>query len=119
MVLAVRADDAGSPPPCGTPAPNRSESTAGSPPRPDDQCFRALSDVVALAQRHPAITAITVIRRNGQALARHEAGAAGAASWALEAERARPYTEQEATAFLSLHRRYGGRCPVGAPLHQR
>ncbi|MEV8418974.1 ATP/GTP-binding protein, partial [Streptomyces niveus] len=30
-------------------------------------------------------------------------GAAGAASWALEAERARPYTEQEATAFLSLH----------------
>ncbi|MFE9298382.1 zeta toxin family protein [Streptomyces niveus] len=41
-----------------------------------DQCFRTLSDVVALAQRHPAITAITVIRRDGQALARHEAGAA-------------------------------------------
>ncbi|EST18107.1 zeta toxin family protein [Streptomyces niveus] len=68
-----------------------------------DQCFRTLSDVVALAQRHPAITAITVIRRDGQALARHEAGAAEAASWALEAERSRPYTEQEATAFLSLH----------------
>ncbi|WP_446459128.1 zeta toxin family protein [Streptomyces niveus] len=68
-----------------------------------DQCFRALADVVALAQRHPAITAITVIRRDGQALARHKVGAAGAASWALEAERARPYTEQEATAFLSLH----------------
>ncbi|MFC9749639.1 hypothetical protein [Streptomyces niveus] len=44
-----------------------------------------------------------MIRRDDQALARHEAGGAGAASWALEAERARPYTEQEATAFLSLH----------------
>ncbi|MFI2292891.1 zeta toxin family protein [Streptomyces niveus] len=69
-----------------------------------DQCFRALADVVALAERHPAITAITVIRRDGQALARHETGGAGAASWALEAERRRPYTEQEATAFLSLYR---------------
>ncbi|MFE4497651.1 zeta toxin family protein [Streptomyces niveus] len=44
-----------------------------------DQYFCALSDVVALAQRHPAITAITVIRRDGPALAHHEASAAGAA----------------------------------------
>ncbi|MFD3485010.1 zeta toxin family protein [Streptomyces sp. NPDC058665] len=69
-----------------------------------NQCFHALTDVVALAERHPAVTAISVIRRDGRALLRHEAGAAGAASRVLEAERRRPYTEQEAAAFVSLHR---------------
>ncbi|WP_107118135.1 zeta toxin family protein [Streptomyces reticuli] len=68
-----------------------------------DTCFRALADVVAACERHPQITAITVIRRDGQALLRHEAGGAGRASWALAAERSRPYTEQEAAAFLRLH----------------
>lgn len=66
-------------------------------------CFRALTDVTAAAEQHPAIAAVTVIRRDGQALLRHEAGAAGRASWALTAEQLRPYTEQEATAFLRLH----------------
>ncbi|OII64384.1 ATP/GTP-binding protein [Streptomyces sp. CC53] len=66
-------------------------------------CFHALTDVVTAAERHPAITAITVIRRDGRALLRHEAGGAGSASWALAAERARPYTEQEAAAFFRLH----------------
>ncbi|GHE71950.1 ATP/GTP-binding protein [Streptomyces longispororuber] len=66
-------------------------------------CFRALTDLVALAERHPQIAAITVIRRDGQALLRHEADGAGRASWALAAERSRPYTEQEAAAFLGLH----------------
>ncbi|MEU5092994.1 zeta toxin family protein [Streptomyces sp. NPDC021356] len=68
-----------------------------------DTCFRALADVVAAAEQHPHITAITVIRRDGQALLRHEAGGAGRASWALAAERIRPYTEQEAAAFLRLY----------------
>ncbi|MET9662756.1 zeta toxin family protein [Streptomyces sp. NPDC006510] len=68
-------------------------------------CFRALTDVTA-AERHPSIAAaaVTVIRRDGQALLRHEAGAAGRASWALTAEQLRPYTDQEAMAFLRLHR---------------
>ncbi|MFG2220491.1 zeta toxin family protein [Streptomyces sp. NPDC048685] len=67
-------------------------------------CFRALSNAVAAAERHPSIAAVTVIRRDGQALLRHEAGtAAGRASWALTAEQLRPYTDQEATAFLRLH----------------
>ncbi|MDK0524871.1 zeta toxin family protein [Streptomyces sp. ML-6] len=66
-------------------------------------CFRALTDVTAAAEQHPAIAAVTVIRRDGQALLRHEAGAAGRASWALTAEQLRPYTEQEAAAFLRLH----------------
>ncbi|MFJ2272423.1 zeta toxin family protein [Streptomyces sp. NPDC087849] len=66
-------------------------------------CFQALTDVVTAAEQHPSIAAVTVIRRDGQALLRHEAGAAGRASWALTAEQLRPYTEQEATAFLQLH----------------
>jgi hypothetical protein len=66
-------------------------------------CFHALPDVVAVAERHPQIAAVTVIRRDGHALVRHEAGGAGRASWALTAERLRPYTEQEAAAFLRLH----------------
>ncbi|MFJ2846999.1 zeta toxin family protein [Streptomyces griseofuscus] len=68
-----------------------------------DTCFSALADVVAVAEQHPQVAAITVIRRDGQALLRHESGGAGRASWALAAERARPYTEQEAEAFLRLH----------------
>ncbi|GGV53452.1 zeta toxin family protein [Streptomyces spectabilis] len=66
-------------------------------------CFRALADIVALAEQHPQIAAITVIRRDGQALLRHESGSPGRAAWALAAERLRPYTEQEAMAFLRLH----------------
>ncbi|WP_232791297.1 hypothetical protein [Streptomyces kanasensis] len=44
-----------------------------------------------------------MIRRDGHALLRHEGSGAGLASWALAAERYRPYTEQEARAFLRLH----------------
>ncbi|MEU8718236.1 zeta toxin family protein [Streptomyces sp. NPDC048663] len=68
-----------------------------------DTCFKALTDIVAAAERHPQIAAITVIRRDGQALLRQEAGGSGRASWALAAERLRPYTEQEALSFLQLH----------------
>ncbi|MEU3620146.1 zeta toxin family protein [Streptomyces sp. NPDC006872] len=32
-----------------------------------DTCFRALGDIVAVAERHPQIAAITVVRRDGQA----------------------------------------------------
>ncbi|MEU1408375.1 hypothetical protein ABZ471_39805 [Streptomyces sp. NPDC005728] len=56
-----------------------------------DTCFHALADVVAIAERHPQIAAITMIRRDGQALLRHETGGLGRASWALAAERLRPY----------------------------
>ncbi|MGO4417228.1 zeta toxin family protein [Streptomyces sp. MCAF7] len=67
-------------------------------------CFRALSDVVELAQTHPAIAAVTIIRRDGQALLREErASGARRASWALAAEQLRPYTEAEATQFFALY----------------
>lgn len=68
-----------------------------------DTCFHALAEIVAVAERHPQIAAITVIRRYGQALLRHEAAGSGQATWALAAERLRPYAEQEATSFLQLH----------------
>ncbi|MFG2260970.1 hypothetical protein [Streptomyces mirabilis] len=59
---------------------------------------------MAAAETHPAITAVTVIRRDGQALLRQEQPAApGRASWALASERQRPYTEQEAARFLRIH----------------
>ncbi|MFH8371850.1 zeta toxin family protein [Streptomyces sp. NPDC018031] len=67
-----------------------------------DVCFRALADVVDAAQRHPAITAVTVIRRDGEALLRQESGGRRA-TWALAAERTRPYTAEEAERFLRLH----------------
>ncbi|WP_031522667.1 zeta toxin family protein [Streptomyces sp. NRRL F-5123] len=69
-----------------------------------DRCYRGVSDTVAAAAAHPAVTAVTVIRRDGRALLRQERPAAtGRASWALTAERLRPYTDQEAAAFLRLH----------------
>ncbi|GGT54519.1 ATP/GTP-binding protein [Streptomyces kurssanovii] len=68
-----------------------------------DICFHALTGIVELAQSHPAIRAVTVIRRDGTALLRHEAGGGAPLPWALEAERQRRYTEQEAVAFLRLH----------------
>ncbi|MGW7436473.1 hypothetical protein [Streptomyces sp. NPDC054849] len=45
---------------------------------------------------------MTLIRRDGQALLRSEDDSAQLA-WALAAERARPYTEAEAAAFLALY----------------
>ncbi|NUH42863.1 zeta toxin family protein [Streptomyces samsunensis] len=69
-----------------------------------DTCFGALADIMELAHAHPAITAVTVIRRDGQALLRQERPAIDRRiSWALTAEQQRPYTEQEAAQFLGLH----------------
>ena len=69
-----------------------------------DRCYRAVADLTAAAETHPAITAVTVIRRDGHALLRQEQPAApGRASWALAAERQRPYTEQEAAHFIQLY----------------
>lgn len=68
-----------------------------------DRCFTAVPDVVELAVAHPAFTAVTVIRRDGQALLRQEQGGGRRAVWALAAERQRPYTEHEATQVLALH----------------
>lgn len=71
-----------------------------------DVCFRAIADIVEMAQSHPAVAAVTVVRRDGQALLRHEGsgGRGRRVAWALAAERLRPYTEHEATRFFALHR---------------
>lgn len=68
-----------------------------------DTCVRALADVVELAQSHPAVGAVTVLRRDGEALVRQEQSGGWQAAWALAAERQRPYTGQEAAAFLKLY----------------
>lgn len=70
-----------------------------------DVCFRAVADIVEMTQSHPAVAAVTVVRRDGQALLRHEGSGGGRrAAWALAAERLRPYTEHEAAEFFALHR---------------
>ncbi|MER8159957.1 zeta toxin family protein [Streptomyces sp. NPDC094472] len=69
-----------------------------------DTCFGALAEIMELAHTHPAITAVTVIRRDGQALLRQERPAIDRRiSWVLTAEQQRPYTEQEADQFFTLH----------------
>ncbi|MEW2497515.1 zeta toxin family protein [Streptomyces nodosus] len=69
-----------------------------------DCCYQAVTDLVAAAEIHPAVNAVTVIRRDGQALLRQEQPAvSGRASWALASERARPYTEEEAIRFIRLY----------------
>ncbi|GAA2651513.1 hypothetical protein GCM10010425_75920 [Streptomyces spororaveus] len=65
--------------------------------------FQALTDIADLAAGHPAVSAVTMVRRDGQALLRSEHGSTQLAR-ALAGERARPYTEAEAAAFLALHR---------------
>ncbi|MFD8549405.1 hypothetical protein [Streptomyces sp. NPDC059649] len=72
--------------------------------------FSALPDEVELAASHPAVTAVTVIRRDGQALLRQEHGGAPRAVWELTAERQRPYTEQEVAQVLALHAALRKRC---------
>ncbi|MFE2556553.1 zeta toxin family protein [Streptomyces sp. NPDC059352] len=66
-------------------------------------CFAAVPEVAATAAAHPAVAAVTTIRRDGTALFRSE-GHDMRAVRALTAEQERPYTEQEAHQFLSLHR---------------
>lgn len=66
-------------------------------------CFAAVPEVAATAAAHPAVTAVTTIRRDGAALFRSE-GRDMRAVRALTAEHLRPYTEREAGQFLSLHR---------------
>ncbi|WP_432197045.1 zeta toxin family protein [Streptomyces sp. bgisy027] len=69
-----------------------------------DRCYLGVADTVAAAEAHPAITALTILRRDGRALLRQEQpGVVGRGTWALTAERLRPYTEQEAAAFLRLY----------------
>lgn len=69
-----------------------------------NHCFSAVADLVAAAESHPAIRAITVIRRDGHALLRQEQPAgSGRAARTVAAERGRLYTEQEAAQFIRLY----------------
>lgn len=84
-------------------APGRFTSQAGH-----DRCYRAVADVAAMAEAHPAIDSVLVMRRGEEAVYRSDGPAGltggGRAAAALAAERMRPYTDQEAAWFLSVHR---------------
>lgn len=54
-----------------------------------DQCFHVLTDITDLAVRHPAITAVTLVRRDGEALLRSERGSTQPAQ-ALAADHRHP-----------------------------
>lgn len=105
VVLAVRASDSR----LATALRYARALQAGIPARfttkaGHDRCFQGVADTVAAAEAHPAITAVTVIRRDGRALLRQEQAAASHRAWrALTTERLRPYTEQEAAGFLRLY----------------
>jgi hypothetical protein len=105
VVLAVRASDSR----LATALRYARALQAGIPARfttkgGHDRCFEGVAGTTQAAGAHPAITAVTVIRRDGRALLRQEKPAVtGRAAWALTAERQRPYTEQEAAGFLRLY----------------
>ncbi|MEW1912349.1 zeta toxin family protein [Kitasatospora sp. NPDC085895] len=66
-------------------------------------CFTGTAAAVAAAQGHEVVDTVLVIDRGGHLLALQEQGRAAdglQAAAALAAGRARPYTEQEAAAFL-------------------
>ncbi|MFE2943354.1 zeta toxin family protein [Streptomyces sp. NPDC059255] len=111
VVLAVRAADSRQ----GTAHRYAQVTRSGMPGRftsraGHDTCYRALSEVVRSAESDPAVTAVTVLRRDFHALFRNERGADGSwrrpagAALALVRERHRPYTLPEAARFLAVHR---------------
>ncbi|MFD8912349.1 zeta toxin family protein [Streptomyces sp. NPDC059575] len=66
-----------------------------------DRCYRALAALAASLDRHPAVHTVMVTDRNGQALRNRQGGIAAT----LEAERQRPYTNDEAARFTAIQRR--------------
>ncbi|MFD5536931.1 zeta toxin family protein [Streptomyces sp. NPDC127079] len=74
-----------------------------------DECFEAVADVLAAVEQESAADAVSVVRRGGAVLHRGERESGGrlggGAVAALLAERRRPYTCEEAAAFLVNHER--------------
>ncbi|MGY0466829.1 zeta toxin family protein [Kitasatospora sp. cg17-2] len=106
LVLAVRAADSLQ----GTAQRYAAAQRDGIPARftaaaGHDRCFTAVADVVRAATASPAVEEVLVVDRDGRALALQQHGmpVVGGAMAALAAERARPFTEQEARRFLERH----------------
>ena len=81
-----------------------------------DRCFAALTETVRAAEEQDVVDSLTVMRRDGTAL--HTSGHANTtgrarhpAAWTLAAEHWRPYTLQEAAAFLAVQRRLHAALP--------
>ncbi|MFH8411273.1 zeta toxin family protein [Streptomyces sp. NPDC018019] len=75
-----------------------------------DRCYTALAGVARIAEQHPAVASVLVLRRDHTAVYRTErtpsraSAGPGRAAAALSAERQRPYTAREAAGFLAAHR---------------
>lgn len=69
-----------------------------------DRCYAAVTEAVRAAETHPAVDSLMVVSRDGRSLWHQTGPQPRAASRALEAERQRPYTEDEARRFLARHR---------------
>jgi hypothetical protein len=81
-----------------------------------DRCYQGITSAVATAEAHPAITAVTVIRRGGQAVLRQEQPAVpGRASWALAAEHLVPTPTRKPPGSCDCTTGCGGPCPNTAP----
>ncbi|MFB7506972.1 zeta toxin family protein [Streptomyces broussonetiae] len=80
-----------------------------------DTCFHALAEIDAAAERHPQIAAITVIRRDGQALLRHESAAPARRRehWLRNACARTPSRRPSRSSGST--RRCAGRCPGTGP----
>ncbi len=111
LVLAVRAADSRQ----GTAHRYARVTRLGVPGRfttagGHDAHYRVLPDVVAAAEELAAVDQVTVMRRDTSALHSSRRTSSGrrpghrAAALALLAERARPYTEEEAARFWAVQR---------------
>ena len=71
-----------------------------------DVCFRAVAEALQVAQDHPVVDSVRVVDRDRRPLREAAGGPGGRAGAAgvLAAERVRPYTREEASRFLALHR---------------
>ncbi|GGV47596.1 ATP/GTP-binding protein [Kitasatospora herbaricolor] len=79
--------------------PARFTSAAGH-----DVCFRAVAEALQAAQGSAVVDSVMVVGRDGLAVVDPAGGGDSDAARALAAERARPYTEEEACRFLDIQR---------------
>lgn len=70
-------------------------------PQGHDRCYRALSELAATLDHHPAVHTVTVTDREVRALQNRQGGTAAT----LERERQRPYTNTEADRFAAVQHR--------------
>ena len=69
-----------------------------------DHCYHGVTEAVQAAEMHRAVDSLLVLDRYGHPLWQQTGPHRHGASLALDSERSRPYTEEEALRFLDRHR---------------